>query len=217
MSREEEGAIRARAVVSALLLACSLVIGSCEGDRSKASKPSGSPSPDRDAPGATSPSADSVPLGAHRAEELVDAAKTVVAFLRGEADFDRIRLSDTVTLYLSPEGGGTRSAVTREMLRDPSNWNVRSGDLPNARGTVYSFAPPKGKAELTTRVGRHLNCRDYPLSSRSQELARLPHVGTMLMFDEQGGCLHSWNLTLVFDPEQKPPTLVAAVHDRWEW
>jgi hypothetical protein len=157
------------------------------------------------------------PLGAHRVDELVDAAKAVVAFLRGEADFDRIRLADTVTLYLSPEGGGTRRVVTREMLRDPSNWRVRSGDLPNARGTVYSFAPPKGKAELTTRVGRHLNCRDYPLSSRSQELARLPHVGTMLMFDEQGGCLHSWNLTLVFDPGQKPPTLVAAVHDRWEW
>jgi hypothetical protein len=66
-------------------------------------------------------------------------------------------------------------------------------------------------------VGRHLKCREYPLSSIDAELARLPHVGTMLMFDEGGGCLSSWNLTLVFDPDRKPPTLVAAVYDQWEW
>ena len=101
-----------------------------------------------------------MPLGVHHPGELVDAARAAVAFLRGEGDFEQIRLADTVTLYLSPEGGGTRSEVAREMLRYPSNWKVRS------QGMVYSFAPPGGRAELTTRVGRHLNCLEYPLSSR---------------------------------------------------
>lgn len=30
-------------------------------------------------------------------------------------------------------------------------------------------------------------------------------------------CLKSWNLTLVFDPRERPPVLVAAVYDQWEW
>jgi hypothetical protein len=103
------------------------------------------------------------------------------------------------------------------MLRQPSNWKVRSESLPNARARDHAFAPPRKRAELTTRVGQHLNCLPYPLASRAAELARLPHVGTMLMFGEQGGCLSSWNLTLVFDPDERPPTLVAAVYDQWEW
>jgi hypothetical protein len=213
--------MRARRVASALALACGLVVASCDSDRPRASTPAGSPAGDSGSPRvseqAASPSSDTGPLGVHRPEELVDAAKAVVAFLRGEADFDRIRLADTVTLYLSPEGGGTRSVVAREMLRRPSNWKASSGSLPRAPAMVHSFVPPKGRAELTTRVGSHINCLAYPLSSRSEELARLPHVGTMLMFDEQGGCLHSWNLTLVFDPDERPPTVVAAVYDQWEW
>jgi hypothetical protein len=156
-----------------------------------------------------------VPLGVHRASELVDAATAVVAFLRGDVDFDRIRLADTVTLYLSPEGGGTRRAVPREMLRDRSTWMVRSRDLPQARGMAYSFVPSKGNAELTTRVGRHLKCFDYPLSSMYAELAQFPHVGTMLAYGTS--CLQTENLTLVFDAIEKPPTLVAAVYDQWEW
>ena len=79
------------------------------------------------------------------------------------------------------------------------------------------MVPPEGAATLTTRTRRHLKCREYPLASISAELARLPHVGTMLMFGEGSGCLQSWNLTLVFDPEEKPPTLIAAVYDQWEW
>jgi len=30
-------------------------------------------------------------------------------------------------------------------------------------------------------------------------------------------CVQSWNLTLVFDPKQKPPTVIAAVYDQYEW
>jgi hypothetical protein len=162
-------------------------------------------------PGA-SPSSDSGPLGVHRPFELIEAATNVVGFLRGEVAFDRIRLADTVSLYLGLEEGGTRAEVERGMLRYASNWKVRSQGLRH----VYSFAPPRGSAELTTRVGRHLNCRDYPLSSRSEALAQFPHVGTMLMYGTDS-CLQSWNLTLVFDPNEKPPTLIAAVYDQWEW
>ncbi len=208
------------AVVSALMLACGLAVASCDSDAPRASNQS-APSPDSDSAPPSAPvasaSPDTVPLGVHSADELVDAATAVVAFLRGEADFGRIRLADTVTLLLSPEGGGTRRTVARELLRNPASWTVRSRGLPNAPGVTYSFVPPKGEAALTTRVGRHLKCREYPLSSIDEELARLPHVGTMLMFDERGGCLSSSNLTLVFDPKQKPPTLVAAVYDQWEW
>jgi hypothetical protein len=92
-------------------------------------------------------------------------------------------------------------------------------DRSRASGTAESpsAVPPKGRARLTTRVGRHVKCREYQLSSIDEELARPPHVGTMLMLDERGGCLSSRNLTLVFDPSEKPPTLVAAVYDQWEW
>lgn len=65
------------------------------------------------------------------------------------------------------------------------------------------------------RVGRHLKCREYALSSVYPELARLPHVGIMLAFG--AGCLQAHNFTLVFDPDAQPPTLVAAVYDQWEW
>jgi hypothetical protein len=214
--------MRVRIVVAAPVLVVGLVLfASCDGDRSRAPATAGSPAVGSDGTGApTSTGArapDTVPLGVHRPEELDSAARAVIAFLRGEADVDRIRLADTVTLHLSPEGGGTRRKVARAVLRDRSSWTVRSGDLPNAPGASYSLAPPTGAAALTTRVGRHLKCREYPLASTDEELARLPHVGTMLMFDEGGGCLSSWNLTLVFDPDRKPPTLVAAVYDQWEW
>jgi hypothetical protein len=103
--------------------------------------------------------------------------------------------------------------VERELLRQPSNWTVRSETLRYA----YSFAPTRRTSELTTVVGRHLNCFDYALSTRFENLARLPHVGTMLLPKDFDSCLQSRNLTLVFDPKLKPPTLVAAVYDQWEW
>jgi hypothetical protein len=158
--------------------------------------------------GATS--ADAGSLGAHRPAELDEAARRIIAFLRGEVGFDRIRVADTVTLYISPEGGGTRTKLTREQLRDRSNWK--------ARGLLeYSFVPPAGTPTLTTRVGRHLHCDgEHPLSSRFAELARFPHVGTMLRYGTTS-CLQTRNLTLVFDPTKRPPTLVAAVYDQYEW
>jgi hypothetical protein len=157
------------------------------------------------------PVTDTGPLGAHSRTELDQAAKQIIGFLRGEVGFDRIRLADTVTLYISPEGGGTRATFSREQLRDRSNWKVRGLSTYS-----FSFVPSKGRAELTTRVGRHLNCREYPLSWRYKELAQFPHVGTMLSYGRDS-CLQTRNLTLVFDPNEKPPTLVAAVYDQWEW
>ena len=208
-----------RVVTSVLIFACGLLLGSCERDVQRASTQSGSASRPTDSvrpsEAVASPSPNTVPLGVHGADELVVAATAVIRFLRAEADFDRIRLADTVTLYLSPEGGGTRRAVPREMLRDRSRWMVRSRDLPRAPGMAYSLVPSAGRAELTTRVGRHLKCFDYPLSSIYAELAPLPHVGTMLAYGT--GCLQTRNLTLVFDPNEKPPTLIAAVYDQWEW
>lgn len=156
------------------------------------------------------------PLGAHRPEELVAAATEVVGFLRGQVPLARIRLADTVVLQLSPEGGGTRRAVAREMLRSPSSWKVRP-NRPSPRPIDYSFVPHPRLTILTTRVGRHLNCMESDLSSRSAELAPLPHVGTMLSPTGQNSCMQTWNVTLVFDPVAKPPVLVAAVYDQWEW
>jgi hypothetical protein len=157
------------------------------------------------------PMPDSAPLGAHRPAELEEAATQIIRFLRGEVGFERIRLADTVTLYVSPEGGGTRTALTRQQLRDRSNWKVP------VLGIEPSLVPPQGLTRLTTRVGRHFNCREYPLSSRFAELARLPHVGTRLDRGQESSCLQAWNLTFVFDPDERPPTLVAAVYDQWEW
>jgi hypothetical protein len=154
---------------------------------------------------------DSGPLGAHRPAELENAAKRIIGFLRGEVAFDRIRLADTVTFYVSPEGGGTRTALSRRQLRDRSNWKVR------ALGAEPSLVPPQGLTRLTTRVGRHFNCGEYPLSARFLELARLPHVGTRLDPGEGSGCLQTLNVTFVFDPNEKPPALVAVVYDQWEW
>jgi hypothetical protein len=122
-----------------------------------------------------------------------------------------VRLADSVTLYLSPEGGGTRRAFAREQLRDPSSWRVASG------GHAYAFAPPAGVTRLTARAGRHFNCREYPLSSRFPDLARLPHVGVKLEPERTESCLQTWNVTFVFDPAARPARLVAAVYDQWEW
>jgi hypothetical protein len=154
------------------------------------------------------------PRRVHAPSDLLDAAKGVVGFLRGEIDFNRVRLADTVTLYLGLEAGGVRREVRRAALRDPRNWKVR---LDGARGHDYSLVPPKGPTVMTTRIGRHFRCRDHPLSSVSEELARFPHVGVLFTPPQMESCLQAWNFTLVFDPNAKPPTLVAVVYDQFEW
>lgn len=163
------------------------------------------------APPVSSPP-DSGARGVHTPAELEAAATQMIGFLRGEVGFDRIRLAETVTLYVSPEGGGSRTTTSRTLLRDRSNWKVRG-----LGGFVHSLVPPSELTQLTTRVGRHLNCRERALSSIFAELAHFPHVGTMLAPVDASSCLQTRNLTLVFDPSERPPTLVAAVYDQWEW
>jgi hypothetical protein len=119
-------------------------------------------------------------------------------------------MADTVTLYISPEGGGASMRVPRTLLSDLANWRVESATI------TYTLAPPARLTELTSRVGVHFNCFEYPLSTLYPELAELPHVGTKLVQTSAGGCLQTWNLTLVFAP-QRPAKLVAVVYDQWEW
>lgn len=156
------------------------------------------------------------PLGAHTKRELDIAATKVVSFLRGQVAFERIAISDHVMLHLSPEGGGSVVRRGRAALRDPSNWKVRS----EALRMTYKFAPPYGfdeQVELVTSVGLHRNCLEYSLASRFKQLAQQPHVGTTLRPRRADSCLQSHNLTLVFDRDRRPATLVAAVYDQWEW
>lgn len=141
---------------------------------------------------------------------LDSAAKEIVAFLQGKRPFDGIPLGDTVVLYLSPEGGGTRAAFTRESLRTPASWSVQSD------GRKYSFVPPPW-TRMTTRPGRHFNCAEYSLASRFVNLAVRPHVGVKLEPDRPASCLESWNATFVFDTTAGRPQLIAAVYDQWEW
>jgi hypothetical protein len=150
------------------------------------------------------------PLGVHTRAELEAAATRIIGFLRGDVAFDSIQLADTVTFYVSPEGGGTRAAVSRERLRDRSNWKVR-GLL------MYTFSAPRDLERLTVRTGRHFRCREHALAALFPELARLPHVGTRLDRGEESTCLQTLNATFVFDPDRKPPTLVAAVYEQFEW
>jgi hypothetical protein len=204
---------RSRALALAIVAVSMLVIVSCRRDDTATPERTGSSASASSASAqAGASSADSGSLGVHSAAELDEAAKQIIGFLRGDLGFDRVRLADTVTLYVSPEGGGTRAAIAREQLRDRSNWRGRGHGR-----AVYSFVPPKDLTKLTTRVGRHLKCLEYPLSSRFPELARLPHVGTKLEPVDASSCLQTRNLTLVFDPNQRPPTLVAAVYDQFEW
>lgn len=199
--RLNESYVRVRIGVPTIIAVTVVLLSSCIGENRESAERTASTS-------STTPA-----LGVHRSDELVAAAKEVVAFLRGGERFDRIWLADTVTLYLSPEGGGAHTAVTREKLADRANWKVAS----EKQKMVYSLVPPGGLTKLTTLVGRHFNCLDYPLSSRFEELARFPQIGTKLESDQASSCLQSWNLTLVFDPEKRPPTVITAVYDQWEW
>jgi hypothetical protein len=148
--------------------------------------------------------------GNSSAATLDAAARRIVDFLRGKASFDQINLSDTVTLSVTPEGGGGEATFAKQQLRDPSAWRVRSGSH------VYSLAPPTGMTKLTTRVGRHYNCGEQSLAANFPRLAQLPHVGTELAPANMSSCLQAWNMTFVFDTSSRP-RLVAAVYDQWEW
>jgi hypothetical protein len=165
----------------------------------------------RDTEGAHPPASESART--HHPDDLARAARNIIGFLRDSIPFREISVADTVILYVTPEGGGDRVSIPREQLSDRTNWRIASAD----GRTTYRLVPPPGNTELTTRVGRHLNCLEYPLSSRHVELADLPHVGTMLTPAGEQSCLQSWNLTLVFDTEEAPPRLRAAVYDQWEW
>jgi hypothetical protein len=146
-----------------------------------------------------------------RGQELERAAKELVGFLRDDVAFETIRLADTVVLYLSPEGGGTRTAFSRDQLRRPSQWVLRSGRQ------TYAFVPSPSLKKMTAKSGSHFKCLEYQLASLFPELAELPHVGVKLEPDSAGSCLESWNATFVFEESAQPPRLVAAVYDQWEW
>lgn len=148
--------------------------------------------------------------GTNSTATLDSAARRVVEFLRGKLSFEQIALSDTVTLYVSPEGGLGRVTFSREQLRRPSAWVVRSGRHD------FSLAPPAHMAKLTTKVGRHFNCGEQPLAAKFPQLARLPHVGTMLKPENFRSCLQTWNMTFVFDRSARP-RVVAAIYDQFEW
>ena len=141
---------------------------------------------------------------------LDSAARNVVEFLRGNASFEQIELSDTVTLSVAPEGGSGSATFSREQLRWPSAWRVRSA------GHVFALAPPPGLTKLTTKVGRHYNCGEQSLATKFPRFARLPHVGTGLQPTNMSSCLQTWNMTFVFDTSSRP-RLVAAAYDQWEW
>jgi hypothetical protein len=141
---------------------------------------------------------------------LDSSARRLVGFLQGKARFDQIELSDTVTLLVSPEGGGGSATFARGELRDPSAWKVRSG------GRSVSFAPPARLTKLTTKVGRHLKCKEQSLASKVPRFAQSPHVGTLLERESTASCLATWNVTFVFDTGARP-RIVAALYDQWKW
>jgi hypothetical protein len=142
---------------------------------------------------------------------LRSAAEGVVAFLRGEAEYESLNLADTVELVLPAEGGGTRRRVDRETLRNRRSWFVE------ANGQQYSFMPPADFAEIRVASGRHFNCVEGPLAARVPDLASLPHIGVRAEPSRIESCMQGWNATFVFDNVAGEPRLSAAVYDQWEW
>lgn len=186
-------------LVTAVLAACGDT-----GDRPDTPKPPPSPPPP--------PAAESaVGSAAHDAVVLEGAAAEVVSFLAGDADFDALSLADTVEFYLVPEAGGARARVSRRTLRDRYAWGVGEG------AARHSFVPSGLLTKMTTRAGRHFNCRESTLASRVPSLAARPHVGVRLEPPDAQSCLDTWNATFVFDTAGGRPRLVAAVYDQWEW
>jgi hypothetical protein len=186
--------------VAALILALSGTLSSCASDEADPRDGSDSAPP---AAGATSDPA--------RDPELVEAAERVVRFLQGELSFSELRVADTVTLRLSPEGSGAQASLPRESLHDRANWVV-----PTHYGH-QSLVPPLALPHLTARSGVHFNCLEYQLASLAPDLARLPHVGIRLAPADNANCLQTWNVTLVFEAIDGQPVLVGALYDQWEW
>jgi hypothetical protein len=147
-----------------------------------------------------------------RERAFVAAARTVVAFLRGDAEFRALQLADTVVFHLAPESGGGVAQAAADDLGDRAAWRVRSH-----AGHTYVLVPPANLPRLKTRFGRHLKCFEYDLAGVVPQLARLPHVGAMLEPEDSTSCLQTWNFTFVFDAHAWPPRLTAVVYDQWEW
>jgi pimeloyl-ACP methyl ester carboxylesterase len=146
-----------------------------------------------------------------RERAFVAAARTVVAFLRGDAEFRALQLADTVVFHLAPESGGGVAHAAADDLRERAAWRVRS-----QAGHTYVLVPP-ALPRLTTRFGRHLKCFEYDLAGVVPQLAWLPHVGAMLGPVDSTSCLQTWNFTFVFEADAWPPRLIAVVYDQWEW
>jgi hypothetical protein len=143
---------------------------------------------------------------------FVAAAETVIDFLRGDAGFNALRLSDTVTFHLAPQGGGGVAKASATDLRDRAAWRI-----PGPAGHSYDLLPPAGLSRLTTHFRRHVRCFEYDLEDEFPELAPMPHVGARLEPADMMSCLQTWNLTLVFEADAMPPRLNAVVYDQWEW
>ena len=142
---------------------------------------------------------------------LPNAARDVVAFLRGRLSFDRLHVADSVTFHVAPEGGGARVTRAREVLRDPRAWSVP------VRGGHVALAPPDAYRRQTAFAGQHVACTPMPLRDRFPELAAMPHIGVRLDAGESASCLGTWNVTLVFARDTTVPRLAAVVYDQWEW
>lgn len=138
---------------------------------------------------------------------FVAAAESVVAFLMGRTPLDTALLADSVVLLVAPEGGGATRSLSRSQAMDRAQWNAGG----------RSLVPAIAGARLTSRYGRHFNCLDYPLATRSDSLARRPHVGTMLRADPTGSCLQTWNATFVFAADTARVRLTHMLYDQWEW
>ena len=145
---------------------------------------------------------------------LDSAARRALAFLRGQLPPDSVPLVDTVVLRLAPEGGSHEARVSRAGLRSPSAWSVPAGR------SRYPLAPPPTYTNITTAIGRHLNCREYTLATRAPDWASAPHVGVSLRPDgTASSCLRSWNMTFIFDTSARGewPRVAGVLYDQWEW
>jgi hypothetical protein len=203
--RIDDRSVNARDVIGLLCLAAGALLSCADAGR-ESSRADTSRVPEDSV---VSRGTDSVPSpGAAR---LRSAAEEIVSFLAGDADFEAVELADTVVLYVAPEGGGATARISRARLRDRNAWRVGSGS------TQHSFVPTGLLTKMTTRVGKHMNCREADLATRVPNLASRPHVGVRLEPPEMKSCLETWNATFVFDTAGGPPRLIAAVYDQWEW
>jgi hypothetical protein len=203
--------------VAALMLALTGSLSSCVSDEAHIREDSAAaPTVVDDAdprigPEVTPPAAKATSDPAHD-PELVHAAERVIRFLQGEVPFGELRLADTVTLRLSPEGGGAQASLPRESLYYRADWVV-----PTYYGH-QSLIPPLSLPHLRARSGVHFKCFEYQLASVAPDLARLPHVGIRLApHDDDVNCLQTWNMTLIFEANHGSPVLVGALYDQWEW